>query len=69
MPMLPCEQKHLQVIFTASVGTKPGTLAPPVTLGDMRALGVERLLVSCLNQSLWAHARDIRRPVLLRSGR
>jgi len=37
MPMLPCEQKELQVIFTASVGTKPGTLAPPVTLGDMRA--------------------------------
>jgi hypothetical protein len=35
--MLPCEQKELQVIFTASVGTKPGTLAPPVTLGDMRA--------------------------------
>jgi hypothetical protein len=40
-----------------------------MTLGNIRALGVERLLVSCLNQSLWAHARDIRRPVLLRNYR
>jgi hypothetical protein len=36
---------------------------PPMTLGNMRALGVQNLITSCLNDASLSHSRRLLRPL------
>ena len=50
--------ERVEVLLLASDGKPKHPAGPPMTLGNMRGLGVQRLIASCLNDECQAYGAD-----------